>query len=244
MRHVVLTRSAYGDAWDLDANRRRLDMTLAVTIPTMRAQTSREWEWIVAIDVADPLASERMAAFCSAGVPVRFLEVRTSGTRQQAASDLYRAPWATLLGPRDVRMAMTRLDDDDGLAPWALEKIRSKGELVRERMILMIPRGIRVWDGRWTPVHHRSNAMHTLVAQPGDPLHVYAYLHRKVARVAPVREIDTRFGWLWARHADTISGWHAAASPITPRVRAMFPIDWSVFGAPTARPVTGGSFFR
>ena len=41
MRFYVLTRSAYGPAWDLDANRRRLAVTRAVTAAAMRAQTDQ-----------------------------------------------------------------------------------------------------------------------------------------------------------------------------------------------------------
>ena len=242
-----MTRSAYGAAWDLDANRRRLDVTRRVTVPSMAAQTSKAWEWLVAIDISDPLAPERMALFESAGVPVRFIEVRSVVDRQATAAAAYRAPWAEVLGPRNEQLAMTRLDDDDGFAPWAMERVERVARGCRERTALMFPRGLRAYDGRITVVLHRSNAMHTLVTPPGDELHVYAYLHRKVRNVAPVRTVDQGVAWLWSRHPDTISGWHATDFPLTDKIRGLFPaVDWSVFGPskPRRSGVTPGRCFR
>ena len=247
MRHYVLTRSAYGPAWDVDANRRRLAVTTAVTVAGMAAQTNRDWEWIVALDRCDPLRAERRAAFESAGVTVSFIDVESSGNRSRAAAELYRAGWNAAIGERFESVAMTRLDDDDAFAPWALGRVADVAVKTKDRAALVIPRGIRVWDGRMTVVRHDSNAMQTLVTPPGDTLHVYAYGHRDVRKVAPVRKIDPRLGWLWSRHEDTISGWREADAPIHARVRDMFPIDWSVFAASGPAPkrvVHRGRYFR
>lgn len=249
MRHYVLTRSAYGLAWDAEANRRRLAVTEGVTVASMAAQANRDWTWLVALDRCDPFREERRAVFESAGVPVAFLDVESAGTRQVAAAEAYRADWNALIGPRDETIAMTRLDDDDALAPWALTRIAVAASRAMGRWALMLPHGVRVWNGRYAIVRHRSNAMQTLVTPPGDSLHVYAYGHRKVLEVAPVRTVDPRLGWLWSRHPDTISGWHTADRVLTDHIRSLFPVDWSVFGVAEGRtriPVTGGSgrYFR
>lgn len=248
MRHYVLTRSAYGTAWDLEANARRLDMTRAVTIASMGDQTSKDWTWLVLMDDGDPLGSERRRLFESAGVPVRFLAMRSESTRSVAAVEAYRAPWNDLIGLRDEPIAMTRLDDDDGLADWAIASIGQAAMRIAKRTVLMLPRGVRVFDGRYIIVRHDSNAMQTLVTPPGDTLHVYAYPHRKARAIAPVRTVDPRIGWVWSRHADTISGWRTAESPIDDRIRRMFAIDWSVFGPSTPghrlRGVPAGRHFR
>lgn len=242
-----MTRSAYGPAWDLDANRRRLEVTRGVTVASMWAQSNRDWTWLVALDRADPFRAERRAVFESAGVPVAFLDVESSGTRQVAAAEAYRADWDSLIGDRCQSVAMTRLDDDDAFAPWAMQRVADAATRIRVRSALMLPRGIRVWDGRCTLVRHNSNAMQTLVTPPGDTLHVYAYLHRKVATVAQVRHVDTRLAWVWSRHQDTISGHHTADVPLPPKIREMFPINWSVFGESTGGRVKvpmGGRYFR
>jgi hypothetical protein len=242
-----MTRSAYGPAWTLEANRRRLELTRGVTVMSMAAQTDRDWTWLVAIDRVDPLRIERMQVFRSGGVPVEFLEIETgTADRSAAAVAAYRAPWDQVLGGRHEQLAMTRLDDDDALAPWVMGRIRAAIPKARERTVLVMPRGIRVWRGRLTVVRHDSNAMQTLVTPPGDRLHVYDYGHRTARRVARVRNIDQRLAWLWARHPDTISGWHISESAIPWTIRAMFPIDWSLLDGPWARAtaVSSGRYFR
>ena len=248
MRHYVLTRSAYGPAWDLEANRRRLAVTAGVTVAGMAAQTNRDWQWIVALDRTDPLRSQRRAVFESAGVPVAFIDVASQSGRSGAAFEAYRADWNGVIGERFEKVAMTRLDDDDALAPWALGKVADIATRTRLRSALILPRGLRVYNGRCTIVRHDSNAMQTLVTPIGDTMHVYAYPHREVRKVAELIKIDHRIGWVWSRHEDTISGWHRADVPISPRYRDMFPIDWSLFGEAEPGKVVRlglrGAYFR
>ena len=248
MRHYVLTRSAYGPAWDLDANRRRLEVTRLVTVAGMAAQTNRDWTWLVALDRSDPIREERKAVFASAGVEVRFLDVASESNKSRAAAEAYRADWNSLIGPRDEPVAMTRLDDDDAFAPWVMGRIIEMAPRMRKRSAMMMPYGLRVWDGRCTIVCHNSNAMQTLVTPAGDPMHVYSYKHREVSDYAEVHKIDRRIAWLWSRHGDTISGWHTANHPLSPKLRQIFPVDWSVFGEPksTRGKMQGlqGRYFR
>lgn len=246
MKHFVMTRSAYGPAWDKDANRRRLEVTIGVTVASMAAQTSKDWTWIVLLDRNDPLKAERKAAFESAGVPVKFFTIASKTTdRSEAAVEGYRAPWGRQVGKRDDIVAMTRLDDDDALAPWAIERIAKHAPKVRRRTVLVLPVGVRSWGGRYTLVQHFSNAMQTLVTLPGDDLHVYGYLHRQARHVAKLRAIETRIGWVWTRHADTISGWRTAERPLSDGLRRSFPIDWSLLEAHQANdPGPRGRYFR
>lgn len=245
VKQLVLTRSAYGPAWSLEANQRRLAITRGVTVASMASQ-QHGWTWLVVMDRTDPLRAERRLAFLSANVPVRFLDIDTEAAdRASAAVEAYRAPWDRLIGDRDEQVAMTRLDDDDALAPWVMGKIRDAAPKLIERTVLVMPRGIRVWNGRCTLVRHESNAMQTLVTPPGDTLHVYDYGHRSVRSVAPLRRLDARIAWVWARHADTISGWHSSEVPIPASVRSMFPIDWALLDGQWSK-VAGnpGRYFR
>lgn len=242
MRLFVLTRSAYGPDWSLEANRRRLAVTEAIAIPTLRAQADRDWEWHVLLHSEDPLRDERMRLYETVGVPVRFLLTEARGTPQEVAMKGYKAPWRKGI-PRSLA-AMMRLDDDDGLASDALARLRPLAERTKARTALIFPIGVRVWSGRYTPVRHASNAMQTLVTPIGDAATVYDYLHRKVRSNAFVRLVDRRPAWLWYRHPDTISGWRMAQLPIDDWVRGLFPIDWSIIGAPSGRAASGGWAFR
>lgn len=244
MRHYVLIRSAYGPEWPTAANLRRLRLTEGITVRLLAAQTNRDWSLIVLVNPADPLLKRREAVFQQANVPVKFIYWDTAGVEmsqapwdtapettpvQRVAATAYRAPWSDALGPRDDTILQTRLDDDDGLSPDALARVRAAAErMPNARMAWIMPEGFRIWDGHYVRVRHETNAMATLQTPPGDTLTVYDYGHRHVGEVASVGLIGRRAGWLWVRHVDTISGIHEAEKPISPTLRQLFPIEWSL----------------
>lgn len=245
MRHYVLTRSAYGSAWSPEANRARLAMSRAVTVPSLRAQSDRGFEWLVLLHPADALLDERRAVFEAAGARFLYLEPDVDGEPAQVAWQAYRAGWADAIGDRGHRVAMTRLDDDDALAPWVMARLRHAAARTHRRTALVFPNGLRIWRGRYTVVRHLSNAMQTLVTPPGDEMTVYGYKHREVRQHADVRQLDARPAWVWSRHDEALSGWRRGERALTPDIRAMFPIDWSIFGdAKHERAVAGGRYFR
>jgi len=242
VRHFVLTRAAYGRGWSLEANRRRLAVTRAVTLPLMAAQTNREWTWIVALDPADPLLEERTAAFSGAApefVPLLWAPPASpeaarwdkhgasAGLVQRIAASAYHAPWREAMGIGSARVMMTRLDDDDGLAPDAIDRYRRAAARAKGKTILMLPSGVRVWRNRYSDVKHLRNAMHSLVTPKGDPTSIYDYGHATCHKAAPIVMVDEAWGWLWVRHQDTISGYKRADLPLTPAVRSAFPADWA-----------------
>lgn len=241
MRHFVLTRSAYGPDWSLEANRRRLAITRAVTATLMLQQTNRDWTWVVLFDERDPLLEEREAVFresAPAFTPILWQPTEIAAAPwdpgahrtnviQRIAATAYRGPWVNALGDRDELTLTTRIDDDDGFSPTALARIAAAARGCDARTILMQPIGYRVWQGRASRVEHGTNAMHTLATPAGDRMTVYDYGHRRAEEVAPIVTVDRRPAWLWVRHQDTISGWRKADSPIDDRVRQLFPIDWA-----------------
>lgn len=240
MRHYVLTRSAYDPkAWGIDANRRRLEVTRAVTVPSMAAQAA-DFTWLVLVDPQDPMQDQRIEAFRGSGRPVvpivwRAKDLPSYAWRrdralkqiaQRVAFAGYGAPWREYMEGGKV-ILQTRLDDDDALASDALERYQVASRSVNRRQILMLPEGVRVYRGRYNDVTHDRNAMHTLVTLDGDPLCVYDYGHAVCHRTVPVRIVDRATGWLWVRHQDTISGWKSNhPNVIDDQLRARFPIDW------------------
>jgi hypothetical protein len=248
MKHYVLTRSAFGPAWDIAANARRLAVTKAVTARLMSRQTCSDWTWVVLLDERDPLLRDRMALYGDSAPafapivhrpndrPDRHSAIRS---RQRAAAADYAAPWREAI-TADCKVLTTRIDDDDGFAPDALARFQAAAEGITERKALMLPVGFHLWAGRYSLVRHERNAMHTFVAPPGDDCYVYSYGHTTVAQfVGPenVRILGEEPGWLWIRHRDTISDarrpgkWGGRPMLITPALRAQFPIDWKALEA-------------
>lgn len=261
MRHFIFTRAVYGPSWDLEANRRRLDVTQAVTARLMAAQTSRDWAWVVALDSRDELLAERQAVFAAASptfIPLIWTPTgdpkaapwdkhgTTANILQRVAAEAYKAPWRQAAGiTPDEPVMMTRLDDDDGLRPDAIARYRRAASRVRKRSILMLPKGVRVWRGQWTEVTHNQNAMHTLVLPSGGPGTVYDYPHATCHTKgnAAIVMVDYEWGWIWVRHRDTISGWKRADALITRDVRQAFPVDWAALQKAwqSSTPASAGS---
>lgn len=243
MRLYVLTRSAYGPAWSRAANASRLEITRAVGARLMARQTDKDWTWVVLLDPRDPFLKARMEVYEAAAprfVPFIWLPEgepprRDPHVRQRAACADYKAPWRKIVGPADDRVLQIRIDDDDGFTADALARYRRAAEGITVRTILMLPRGVRVWRGRYFEIRHPRNAMHCLVTPPGDDGCVYDYSHTKVGSVAPVRIIDEDWAWIWVRHSETISNSRAQdpycltrEQPIRHAVRSTFPVDWGV----------------
>lgn len=229
LSHFLLTRSAYGPEWSVEANARRLRVTEGICARMIGLQDDTDFTWAVLLDPRDPLLEDRLRIFETA-TPGRFQPIlwETPGATVQAiAAAAYHAPWAEAIGDRSRGTLVTRVDDDDGLTAdyLGMAKRGATGRLAR--VVLMMPSGIRVWEGRYSRVRHDTNAMHSLFTPPGDDLSIYSYSHRNVARIAPVSIVDEKVGWLWSRHRDTISGWKSADQPLTPRIRKLFPVDFS-----------------
>lgn len=239
----MFTRSAYGPEWKLDANRRRLAVTRAITVAMMRRSTVRDLTWVVCVDERDPLQVERIETFRSADVPVEVIiwqrpaklsaapwdhRAQRAHTLEQVAATAYRADWRAARGPAEEQVLMTRLDDDDALAATTLERVQSAATTIDDRAVLMHPMGYRVFRRRCVLVRHDANAMATLITPPGDDATVYDYGHTVARRFARVVVVDEQPAWLWARHRDTISGHKQADKPLTPQLKALFPVDWSV----------------
>lgn len=239
MKQYVLTRASYGPEWELDANRRRLAMTRAVTARLLSKQTVTDWTWVVLMDTRDALFKERFAVFHDHAPHVEVIAWTPTNVtnapwdkkpiashQAQVAATAYKHPGWLAATPRDDIVVASRLDDDDGLALDALERFQNASDVDR-RTALMLPMGFRVWNGRMSRVRHETNAMHALVTPPGDTTTVYDYGHRLVGRGQPVVAVDEEPGWLWVRHADTLSGWKKADVLITNQLRRLFPVDWA-----------------
>lgn len=223
MKQFVMTRSAYGPSWSLDANERRLRITNAVTARLMKRQTVDDWVWVVMLDERDPFLRERMHVYAEAAPDFWPIVCRPPVPRHLAAD--FMPDWREFI-PADDTVIMTRLDDDDGLAVDALARYRAVASARPSPTVLVLPEGIRVWNGCEIRVRHELNAMHTLVTPRGSSMSVYDYGHRELASVGPVVMVDDRPGWLWVRHLDTLSGDRRVDIAIQQGTRALFPVDW------------------
>lgn len=248
LRHVVLTRASYGPDWLPEANRARLAVTAGITAASLRAQTSQAWRWRILLDERDELLAERMAVFEAAApgrvdfltwTPPEVLPKISWGGVEDAYRDRLAAAmyldrrWRDGFGP-EAPLIQSRIDDDDGFARTTLERVERYVALhrPRTRLSLVFPFGHRAWAGKVHRIRHLANAMSSLYTPAGDRTCIYDFGHthaREHQRVVPV---DYLPAWLWARtDAEHLTDYRQASRPITPIIRATYPIDWTLVGA-------------
>ena len=211
MNHYVMTSSYRGPDYPLAANARRIDLLRRVTARSLAAQDG-DWWWIVYVNPNDPLLDDRLAAFQEAGHPV--LPVRDND-EAEAVID-----WS---GP----VLTTRIDDDDAFAADAFARLYAAE--MRHTTALIFPVGYHVRDGRAALNRHLRNAWSSLYAPAGVREHIRLHQHQRVPSVYPVRLIDEEPAWLRVSHPDNGRPTsHRPRTPVTPAIRARFPVDWDL----------------
>ena len=230
LRHIVLTRSVYPPAlWPIDANRRRLRLFAHVTARTLAFERKAYsgWMWAVIVDPSDPLVQERIRIARTADPKALILHYRGRVvSRSDVIEEIRKMDWPNVLSARSDVLLTTRVDDDDGFAKGALGRIRAAAKDLSTRAALMLPKGVRVWRGRYSRVRHETNAWCSILSPRGDDATALSFDHNKVRDVAPVKEIDQDVGWLWLRHPDTLSGHKQADAAVDESVRKLFDVDW------------------
>ncbi len=234
MRHYLLTRSAYSPDIDIERNRRRLQLTRGVTARSMAAQTSKDWRWLVLIDLDDPLLPDRMAAFLSSGADVQFAPA--GSIVRDDPHDKPWGPWAEHIDWSEDTLT-TRIDDDDAFAPWVMATYRAKAQewttftRRKKRIVLALPNGWRYVDGQVNERRDMNSQFASLYAPLGDKATVMDINHTRVRRLARMMVASKQRGWLWIRHDATRSPNSRASTSrrelmIDPPVSS-FAIDWS-----------------
>ena len=233
MRHLLLTRSAYGPDVPLSVNRRRLRLLAGVAARSVSAQAERDFTWLVLIDPRDPLLRARTAAIASAGVPY-VLAPAGNMERCYSRADRPQGPWAEAI-EWDGPTLTSRLDDDDAYAPWALSLFTRAAATADRRCILSLPAGYRIYAGRMDVRVDRLTQFISLYAPTGDRTTVMDVDHTQAPTLAPVEPVTQRPSWLWIRHRDARSANSPASTRrregmvrVTGAIREQFPVDWSL----------------
>lgn len=253
LRHYIITRAVYDPTqWTDEENAARFDLFTNVTATALAHLEVSEipLKWILALHKHDPYLNERVTlarnAAKVAGMAFDFIVVdHEAESRAQTAYKAYKTQWDVLIRPDGPKLT-TRLDDDDAITPdYTTRLYDALGHAdPTQRVAYIFPVGIRVFGGRYTVVHHRTNAMSTLATPAGDFGTVYDIPHRRVIEyVDNIIHPDGDVAWLWMRHPDVLSGHQFAEVPLkgADKIQDLFPIRWDAIGTePTAPKRTGG----
>ena len=205
-RHVVLTRfnCRFGDR-DFPARTQpnwlnsRLELFERYCLPTMKAQTSQAFDWLIFFDPATPedFLSRIRGVFGSfTNFHIRFLEVYTG--------ELMKSDVRTFLDEAPKWLVSTRLDNDDGLNRAYVERLQREVTL-GTREALNFPYGI-VLAGEKTYLSRQTSNAFLSVSEPFAKFDTaLGAQHKDMGRLMPVRDLGEDPMWLQVIHDNNVS---------------------------------------
>ena len=186
----------------------RFELFERYCLPTLAAQTSRDFRWIVYFDEGTPEpfrarieACRRVAGFHPYFTPLFPGERWGLSAREVLAAEERAAPW----------LLTTRLDNDDGLAVDFVARVQAaaagilQGAAGPRRTALNLTNGV-VFDGRRAyALAHPSNAFSSLLEPWETARTVWEVSHMDLAEAGPVLQVGGPAAWLQVVHGGNVS---------------------------------------
>ena len=207
--HAIMTRfnverPKHHDPIRLDPDwlARRFDLFEKYCLPSVAAQTARDFHWLVYFDAATPQPFlDRIEAcrkifpfvpYFSTGVSAAFWPQSLSETLPA------RTPW----------ILTTRFDNDDALAVDYVARLQAAvtRQEPPQRGSLNFPRGFVLEGGNIYALTHVANAFASWLEPWDDHTRTAISInHLKLTRVGPVTQLDGAAAWLQVVHGGNVS---------------------------------------
>lgn len=227
--HAILTRFNVARPKQQDPIRldpdwlaRRFDLFERYCLPSVAAQTARDFHWIVYFDEATPPAFRARIEACRAVfafTPFFTPVIDAAGWPASLAEVIpARTPW----------LVTTRFDNDDALAVDYVERLHAA--LARQsapaRGSFNFARGFVLEGGRAYALRHPSNAFASWLEPWDEAARTAVSIHHmRLAEHGTVTQIDGPGAWLQVVHGGNISnkvrGWRTGPAAL----RGRFPPD-------------------
>lgn len=202
-QHLLLTRfnlrifGCRGSDPDWLAHRFRFFERICA--PSVMAQTTRDFQWLLYCDAASPAwALERLRAVVGDDdrVILAFIDGPDTPERRRAAVE-------AVLRPGITHLVTSRLDNDDGLARPFMETVQRQFA-GQDFEFVNFPDGHTCFRGRAYAWRHLSSPFLSLVERITGPGHVIRTVmdepHQLVAARYPVRQVECGPAWLQVIH--------------------------------------------
>lgn len=182
----------------------RFDLFERYCLPTMAAQTTRDFAWLILFDEHTPDWARERVARAQAVCPFTALYIGLfdgSGWGRMAREAIGE--------PQPGRLFITsNLDNDDGLAANYLERVQACARATwrGETFAVNAPWGL-VLANRRVYLHHHPKAAFTNMVEADAPVlqTTKAYRHMDLPRYLPVVQLDNAPGWLQVIHETNVS---------------------------------------
>jgi hypothetical protein len=207
-QHILLTRfnvRVFGShGLDPDWLAHRFRFFERICFPSVQAQTTRDFHWILFCDSATPdwaLARLRTLLGAEDKISLAFIDGPVNAENRHAAI-------AAVLRPGVTHLVTSRLDNDDGLACRFMETVQAQFAS-QDFEFLNMPDGHTCFRGRIYAWRHPSNPFLSLVERiggPHDPFKtVLCVPHHEAEARHPVRQVACGPAWLQSVHGRNVS---------------------------------------
>ncbi|HEU4807638.1 MAG TPA: glycosyltransferase, partial [Homoserinimonas sp.] len=176
----------------------RIELFDRYCVPSVRAQSNRNFSWIIYFDPHSPdWLTRRVRDYAESGLFTPLY--RAAVSREDLLSDI-----RGTVAPGGGRLVTTNLDNDDALATDFVDRIQSLCDQERRTAIFLVTGLIKSGTGVYLRVD-RDNAFCT-VAEPWDaPVTCWADWHVLLRRSMPVVERQGQPAWLQVVHGENVS---------------------------------------
>jgi hypothetical protein len=194
-------------------------------LPSVRAQTTHDFEWMIYFDPESPEWLMRWIDSQRAGLfrPI----FRASVTPADVVDDV-----RSMISRPRTGLVTSNLDNDDAVAKDFAERLQSIG-LPEARTAVYLPQGLIQSGGRIYRRTDRANAFCSVVERWDDPQTCWSDWHNRLGRSMVVRELPGQPGWLQVIHGANVSNRVHGVLTTPARYRSLFPGMLDDLPAPT-----------
>ncbi|QZH76408.1 MAG: hypothetical protein JY451_07710 [Erythrobacter sp.] len=179
---------------------RRFALFEAYCLPSIAAQTTRDFHWLIYFDPATPEAFRERISAAQQSFPfeARFVE---SFSAEMVARDVVER-----LNPAARRVLSTRLDNDDAVSRDFLKRVRAAAEAHAPGTVLNFPQGIALRHGRLFSADDPSNPFTTLIEDTSGPVQtIWSAQHRDLGTKWQLVQITSPPVWLQVVHGENVA---------------------------------------
>lgn len=206
IQHFVLTRfniATQGRESDL-RNRpgwlsRRFDLFENYCLPSMAAQSTDDFSWIIYFDENTPeeyrdriADAQRVAAF-----EARFVGITRMSNVAKDVVERVR--------PGTTRVLTTRLDNDDAVSRDFLAHVRAFASGCPDDTVLNFPDGLALREGSVFTAHDASNPFTSLVEDCEDIQTIWSAQHRDLGKKWHLVQVSAPPVWLQIVHGENVA---------------------------------------
>jgi len=202
MKHYLITQFNC-DLYDLGWLQRRQPLFERFCLPSVQAQTNKNFEWILVSDARTP--PEFKAVLDSYPATVIYYDFSTydwdavappcndlEPKMKRAVQLEYIAPVIReYLGTLETEYVITtRLDNDDAISVDFIDRIQQEAAkhfepIINPKFWLSLPRGYKWCDGFYYPLTSNKNPFCSFVETPQDLITVYSAVHTLIVNRTP-----------------------------------------------------------